>query len=52
MIPTNMPRQEYIARKLIQWGKVKEFKENLAECRKKPMAYFGYAVSFPVSISE
>jgi hypothetical protein len=44
--------QEYIARKLIQWGKVKEFKQSLADNRKKPNAYFGYAVSIPIPVSE
>jgi hypothetical protein len=44
--------QEYIARKLVQWGKVAEFKKDLADCRKKPNAYFGYAVSFNIPVSE
>ena len=44
--------QEYISRKLVQWGKADEFKKELADCRKKPNAYFGYAVSFNVPISE
>jgi hypothetical protein len=43
---------EYIAQKLLQWGKAKEFKEYLANVNKKPNAYFGYAVSIPVNISE
>eukprot|EP00624_Nannochloropsis_granulata_P003155 evm.model.NODE_26015_length_37756_cov_44.158253.7 len=44
--------KEYIARKLVQWGKVAEFKKDLADCRKKPNAYFGYAVSFNIPVSE
>jgi hypothetical protein len=44
--------QEYISRKLVQWGKVADFKKDLTECRKKPNAYFGYAVSFNVPVSE
>lgn len=43
---------EYIARKLVQWNQVKEFKQYLADCRKKPNAYFGYAVSIPINIDE
>lgn len=49
--PSNR-KQEYIARKLVQWGKVKEFKEYLGDCRKKPNAYFGYAVSIPIPVTE
>lgn len=37
---------------MVQWGKADEFKKELADCRKKPNAYFGYAVSFNVPISE
>lgn len=37
---------------MVQWGKVAEFKKDLADCRKKPNAYFGYAVSFNIPVSE
>jgi len=50
--PNPNKTQEYIARKLIQWNKVKEFKQQLADNRKKPNAYFGYAVSIPITVSE
>lgn len=43
---------EYIARKLVEWGQVQEFKQFVADCRKKPVEYFGYAVSIPLNIDE
>ena len=31
-------------------GKVSEFKEKIAESRKRPNAYFGYAVPFSLDV--
>lgn len=43
---------QFISEKLIEWDKVKEVKEFVRDVRKKPNAYFGYAVSIPLNIDE
>lgn len=41
---------EAIARYITAVGKVKDFKEKVAESRKRPNSYFGYAVGFPLDV--
>lgn len=41
---------EAIARYITAVDRVKEFKERVAESRKRPNAYFGYAVGFPLDV--
>ena len=43
---------QFISERLIEWDKVKEVKEFIRDVRKKPNAYFGYAVSIPLNIDE
>jgi hypothetical protein len=41
---------EAIARYMTAINKVDDFKEKVAESRKRPNAYFGYAVGFPLDV--
>lgn len=41
---------EAICRYLTAIDRVKEFKEKVAESRKRPNAYFGYAVGIPLDV--
>ena len=41
---------EAIARYITAMGKVEHFKEKVAESRKRPNAYFGYAVGLPLDV--
>mmetsp|Transcript_32237 Transcript_32237/g.42512 ORF Transcript_32237/g.42512 Transcript_32237/m.42512 type:complete len:197 (+) Transcript_32237:97-687(+) len=41
---------EALAQLLIKWERVDHVKEKIAECRKRPQAYFGYAVSIPLDL--
>mmetsp|Transcript_23175 Transcript_23175/g.42728 ORF Transcript_23175/g.42728 Transcript_23175/m.42728 type:complete len:193 (+) Transcript_23175:84-662(+) len=39
-----------VAELLVKWERVDHVKEKIAECRKRPQAYFGYAVAIPLNL--
>ena len=41
---------EAIGRYVTAMGKVEEFKDFIKDCRKRPNAYFGYAVGIPLNV--
>lgn len=41
---------EAIGQYITAVGKIEEFKEKVAESRKRPNAYFGYAVGIPLNV--
>jgi hypothetical protein len=41
---------EAVARYISAVNKVDHFKDKVKECRKRPNAYFGYAVGFPLDV--
>jgi len=51
-----LSEQEYLehlqalAELLIEWDRVDQFKRALAETKKRPQSYFGYAVAIPLDL--
>mmetsp|Transcript_38558 Transcript_38558/g.60125 ORF Transcript_38558/g.60125 Transcript_38558/m.60125 type:complete len:89 (-) Transcript_38558:312-578(-) len=43
---------QYIAELCIKWDRVEHLKEQVEKCRKRPNAYFGYAVALPLDLPE
>lgn len=51
-----LSEQEYLehlqalAELLMEWDRVDQFKKSLAETKKRPQSYFGYAVALPLDL--